>query len=79
MIHMALCRVEHTSLFGGRTAAQFNSANTRAIPPIPIQDVIPVKVRIRPRDAGVFYTQGLQITGAAQDCLRPGLIMDCYA
>jgi hypothetical protein len=79
MIRMALCRVGRASLSGGRTASQFNSANTTAIPPIPIQDAIPVNVRIRPRDAGVFYTQGLQITGAAQDCLRPGLIMDCYA
>jgi hypothetical protein len=72
-------RIEYTDFFTGAEGGRARIPQARSVRPIPIQEAVPVDVRVRPREAGFLYTQGLQVSDIAQDRIRPGLIMDCYA
>jgi hypothetical protein len=77
--HVSLCSTETAGLLGCQVAAQSQPAYAWLAPAIAAQKVLPVDVRVRPRDVGVLYSQRLEIAKVVQDHIRPGLITDSYA
>ncbi len=79
---MTKAEVRRIGYAGFFTGVEGCGARLRRVGPArstPTQEVVAVDVRIRPREAGVLYTQGLQVSPIAQGRMRLGLIMDCYA